>query len=136
MPDSEVVVASQIYNLAGPEADRPNYLKSLIMGGLSRNSKDMGNVITSGYLNGPGLRYRRFARWARTNEDVQASLGITNGNLQPYRNIDQAVVKANISVGVGESVDVVETAKIEPADINYWVLHYLIAINMIGILAS
>lgn len=63
-----ILVSSTVYNMAGPEVDRVNYLRSLVASNVISNSKfSMPDTISSGYLNGPGIKARRFFRWALNN---------------------------------------------------------------------
>ena len=64
-------VASSVYNLAGDEKDRPIFLQSLIIRNvLSGTKRSLGDTITTGYLNGPGINFRTFFRWAVDNYDL------------------------------------------------------------------
>lgn len=61
-------VSSVAYNLAGDEAERPNYLKSLVVGNvLNNNGQSIAESLTQGYQNSPMQRLRKFYRWAFDN---------------------------------------------------------------------
>ena len=61
-------VSSVVYNLAGPIEDRPDYLKSVLLGKvLSNNRERLSDSINKAYLGGAGLRFRSYHRWCRTN---------------------------------------------------------------------
>ena len=59
------VVSSTVYNMAGDEADRPNFLKNSIFGAvMSPYNPYLGETLVRNYLNGPGLNQRKFFNWA------------------------------------------------------------------------
>jgi len=63
-----IVVSSTVYNMAGEEADRPNFLKNSVFGAvMSDYDHYLGNVIVSNYLRGPGINQRNFFKWAERN---------------------------------------------------------------------
>lgn len=64
----KIYVSSVIYNLAGPIEDRPDYLKSVLLGSmLTQKRFKPVEVIQSSYMGGTGLRLRGYHRWAREN---------------------------------------------------------------------
>lgn len=61
-------VSSVVYNLAGPIEDRPEYLKSVLLGNvMSRKPQRISEVIQPAYLGGAAMRLRNYHRWARTS---------------------------------------------------------------------
>jgi hypothetical protein len=95
--DKKIYVASTLYNLAGPEEDRPDYLKSLIAGNVITNSKfSMSETLQSGYLGGPGIKVRSFYRWALTN---YADIGVSYASFRTtpvYTEVDKDAILAEI----------------------------------------
>lgn len=69
-------VASTCYNLAGPEEDRPDYLKTMVAANVigSAPNFSMGDAIRTGYTSGPGVKLRGFYRWASMNYNSVISL--------------------------------------------------------------
>ncbi|ANJ20801.1 hypothetical protein HYO99_gp67 [Roseobacter phage RD-1410W1-01] len=63
-------VSSTIYNLAGPEEDRPNYLKGTLFSSVMANNPSIADDITGSYFKGPGMRQRHFFRYADRNNLV------------------------------------------------------------------
>lgn len=120
----QISVASSVYNLAGPESKRPQYLKSLIMGGVMQDVDSMGHVIGNGYLNGPGLRLRNFAKWARNNQELQDTIGITRGDIRVQVDIDWAILKANLPLDPGYTARI-DFAEVGEADFEYWAHQYM-----------
>jgi hypothetical protein len=61
-------VSSVVYNLAGPVEDRPEYLKSIVLGNMITQSRfSIADTIQTSYLQGPGMRLRSFHRWAKNH---------------------------------------------------------------------
>jgi len=61
-------VSSTLYNMAGPEDERPNYLKGTLFSSVMANSPSLTDDITKSYFNGPGLAQRSFFRYADRND--------------------------------------------------------------------
>lgn len=118
-------VASSVYNLAGPEDVRPDFLKSVLMGGIMQGAS-LGEAIPDSYLNGPYFKFRRFLKWAKTDADFAAHIGPATGELRGFQVLDLDVVKANTPPPSGMEVDHVELAQIGDADVTFWVLQYLL----------
>lgn len=121
----KTAVDSVVYNLAGDEVNRPDFLKSLIFGGVRQGADSLGNVVSKGYQNGPYFKFKRYLRWAKSDPDFAAQIGTANGELLGYQQLDLAIVKANIPPPTGQFVDHVEMARIDDANIGYWVLQHL-----------
>lgn len=119
MGDKAVSVASSVYNLAGPQSRRPDFLKSLLIGGIMRDVPSMAEVISTGYRNGPGLRLRRYANWAKKNPEFQAALGITSGELEAILDVDLSVVLAALTLNPGETAQI-DYAELGGANIVHW----------------
>lgn len=66
--DEEISVASTLYNLAGDEDERPNFLKSTLFAGIMANSESLGDEIVGSYLNGPGIKLRQFFNYCKRND--------------------------------------------------------------------
>lgn len=61
-------VSSTLYNMAGPEDERPNYLKGTLFSSVMSNSDSLADDITTSYFEGPGLKQRSFFRYADNND--------------------------------------------------------------------
>lgn len=123
----QVAVSSTIYNLAGPESKRPQFLRSLILGGIMQEADSLGEVISTGYHNGPGLRLRQFGKWARNNEDLQDEIGITFGDIRLPPVIDRDILAENIPVDSGYTPRI-DWAEISAGNLLYWARQY-VAVN-------
>jgi hypothetical protein len=63
-----IVVSSSVYNMAGLEEDRPDFLKSSIFSAImSPYDKYLGEVVVGNLLSGPGIKQRSFFNWAIRN---------------------------------------------------------------------
>jgi hypothetical protein len=110
-------VSSVVYNLAGPVEDRPDYLKSVILGNLlTRKNFRPGKVLQESYGAGIGLRLRGYHRWARTNYQ---QVGISKDSFQHKRDINADVVAAAMlsDFEITASIDWVDTG---PTAIEMW----------------
>lgn len=85
-------VSTVTYNLAGPIEDRPDYLKSVILGSLLTQKRfNASKVIQTAYTGGVGLRLRGYHRWARDN---YKQVGIPTDRFYGKRNLNADVVAA------------------------------------------
>lgn len=85
-------VSTVTYNLAGPIEDRPDYLKSVILGSLLTQKRfNASKVIQTAYTGGIGLRLRGYHRWTRDN---YKQVGVPTDNFYGKRNFNADVVAA------------------------------------------
>ena len=85
-------VASTLYNLAGPEEDRPDFLKGTLFGSVMANSPSLSDDISNAYFHGPGISQRSFFNYAVRNS-LAGLPDITVSNSAP---VDATVVAAQI----------------------------------------
>lgn len=116
-------VASTVYNMAGPEEERIDYLKTVVNSGIISNTKfSMGDVIFNNYLNGPGITTRAFHRWAKRPGNYD-QIGIPEVDIySPTYNT--STISANIPVGSGETATL-QSVKYGPAEYSYWAEQYV-----------
>lgn len=89
-----ITVSSTLYNMAGDEDDRPDYLKGVLFASMIQNSESLGDDITKSYLEGPGIKQRQFFKYAqRSNLAGLPTVTATNSNP-----VDPAVVAGEIDV--------------------------------------
>lgn len=92
----KVYVSSVVYNLAGPEKDRPNYLKTTVISNvIGQNGFSMGDTIQGAYLKGPGIKFRSFARWCESS-GYSRLIGMSNGTIRAQKTIDPNQIGAYI----------------------------------------
>lgn len=107
-------VSSTAYNLAGNVENRGSYMKTLMIGSIVGNSNSsMGETFRDGYMNGPGMRLRKFFRWAENN---YGEIGVPTGSLGSTMNIDQATVESHIP---GEAEKTVVAQRINAGSYDY-----------------
>ena len=116
-------VASSVYNLAGDEKDRPIFLQSLIIRNvLSGTKRSLGDTITTGYLNGPGINFRTFFRWAVDNYDL---IGMPTGQMYAGDVINTQIVADAIPSAANESIWVQE-ARLAESEYEIWAEQWMI----------
>jgi hypothetical protein len=123
----EVAVASVVYNMAGDEADRPSYLKSLVIQQqFGRYKSSISEAITSGLLNGPAMRLRSFFRWARDNGDFDL-IGLPSGELERSTEADEPLLIAAIEEDNPTIVvdDITESATGAPSPL-WWAARWIL----------
>jgi hypothetical protein len=91
----KIYVSSSIYNLAGDELDRPNFLKSSLFSAVM-NPYDayLGETIVGNYLTGPGIMQRSFFNWASRNDIA----GLPTLKISAAIPIDQAIISPFIPI--------------------------------------
>lgn len=124
----KIYVSSSVYNLAGDELDRPNFLKSSLFSAVM-NPYDsyLGEVIVGNYLSGPGIMQRSFFNWA-VNNDIA---GLPTLSVTKSTPVDPAVVVPFIPVPatpVGLETRI-QSAEITDGDYIYWAERWLFENN-------
>ncbi|AHC56584.1 hypothetical protein JJJA_0068 [Achromobacter phage JWDelta] len=121
---TKILVSSSVYNLAGDIKERPDYLKTSVIGAvLSSNQYSAGELIPRSYLNGPGIRMRNFSYWARTN--YEPTVGIAYGDITTTGVIDNDAIASQIPHGNHEEV-IIQNAEIGFADFSFWADQYVL----------
>ncbi len=124
----KVYVASTVYNMAGDEDERPNYLKSLVIQNILSNRKiGMSDTFQAGYLHGPGIDLRSFYNWAKRPGNYER-VGIPSGSLNSGVNVDSSIIGSQIPVGSGNSA-YVQLAEYGGADFSYWAEEYMLEVR-------
>lgn len=111
-------VSSVVYNLAGDVNDRPDVLKTTVIGSILSEQESLGNSITNAYLTGAGMRLRTFASWART-QGYSSSISMSGGKITSGDSINMEELADEIVSTPGTTV-YVQTAEIGKADYSYW----------------
>ena len=91
-----LVVSSTLYNLAGDEENRPNFLKSTVFSHMigSDANEYLGQSISRNYLKGPGIAQRQFQSWAERNDFV----GLPGISVERFKEIEPSDVAPYIPV--------------------------------------
>lgn len=120
---TKVYVASSVYNMAGDIKDRPDYLKTTVVGGiLNNNNSSISDTITDSYLGGPGIRMRLFSTWSKDNYDPK--IGMASASLGVIAKIDTELVATQITAPPGQTV-YVQAANIGFGDFEKWCDQYI-----------
>ena len=120
-PKTTISVATVAYNMAGDAANRPDYLKTVVLSSvLSDDERFLGQDIVNAHLNGPGIAQRTFFRWA----DANFSLGMPGTKIQNTYEVASADVIGELTAPVGQTIEV-QSAFIEVANIYYYAENYL-----------
>lgn len=115
----KVSVSSSLYNLAGAIEDRPDFMKDTVISHVvSGNKTSLGDSIAGSLLTGPGIRFRSFARWARTS-GYSTFLSWDPGQIAFGSNIDNDVIEGKIPHAPGQVV-AIQTSEIDRADYGFW----------------
>jgi hypothetical protein len=119
-----VYVSSSVYNLAGDEADRPNFLKSSIYSAVMNNNNPyLGEVIVGNYITGPGILQRSFYNYAiRNNLSGLPSLTVRNTVAVDPVLVSQYILVPSTPVGVEIKC---QSAEITDGDFSYWAEKWL-----------
>ena len=63
-----ITVSSTLYNMAGDERDRPDFLKATVFSSVISNSPSIADDLNTAYMGGPGLQQRQFFRYCDRND--------------------------------------------------------------------
>lgn len=114
-----IYVASTVYNMAGEQENRINFLKTLIGSKMIGNTKfSMSETLTSTYLAGPGIKIRGFHRWCRDDKNF-GKIGVPKMNVVASFNLDMITISALIPVTTGQTATASKVL-FGVADPSYW----------------
>jgi hypothetical protein len=129
----QVFVSSVVYNMAGPEVDRLNYLKASIAGNVIGNSKfSMSEALTGSYLSGPGIKARQFFRWAFDNYN---DIGVPNCLILNRPDWDIPAIRQEMPEWAGIRTVHIMEIRAGLWDAQYWAEQFLMGYNA-GVLAT
>lgn len=117
----KIYVASTVYNMAGDETKRPNYLKTMVIGDIITpdGSSSMSDSLTNGYLSGPGIKLRQFYQW--TQRDYVTPLSFGSEGLAAPPDIDPAIVTGQIGANAA-----VQSVSFGGADYEIWAEQWML----------
>ena len=121
----KIYVSSSIYNLAGDELDRPNFLKSSLFAAVM-NPYDayLGDTIVGNYLTGPGIMQRSFFNWSVRNDIA----GLPTLDVSNATTIDPLLVQPLVpvpSTPAGQVIQV-QTAVLTDGDYGLWAEQWIL----------
>lgn len=116
-------VSSVVYNLAGDEKKRANYLTTSVVSGVLSNNPSLSNHLTQSYIKGPGLKLRSYGRWART-QGYTAALGMSTGTIIAGNSLNNTQLASQIPHPADQDL-FVQSSRIGRSDYSYWLDKYL-----------
>lgn len=121
-----IYVSSTVYNLAGDINDRPNYLKTTVVGKViadDASGQTMAETIQNAYINGPGIRLRSFIRWADSSgyDDL---IGLQPATIYLGDSIDSTVLAQQIPHDTGFDAIILDSES-GIADWSWWADQYM-----------
>jgi len=120
----KIFVSSVVYNLAGSEDDRVDFLQSTVASSvILDNKKSLGEDLTRTYLKGPAMDLRAFGRWARTSRYLDL-IGQVSGTLQTGNSLNEGELIKYLPKEPGEFVSL-QNSEIGIADYTYWTAKYV-----------
>ena len=120
-------VSSTVYNLAGDEDKRPNFLKATVIGAVIAGKDSLAQAIQDAYATGPGTRLKRFNNWAE-NQGYNDLVGSATSTFNSGNNIDNSLLALEIPSISGGVIEI-RTSEIDPADYSYWADQYVFLNN-------
>lgn len=121
----KIAVSSTVYNLAGDEDKRPNFLKATVIGAVIAGKDSLAQAIQDAYATGPGTRLKNFNRWSKT-QGYTNSVGLATSTIGSGDNIDDGILATEIPTLYGGTIEL-RSSKIDPADFSYWADQYVFA---------
>jgi hypothetical protein len=118
-----ISVASVVYNMAGDEFKRPNYLKTTVISAVIDNSPSIAQAITGSYMKGPAMTFRAFRRWA-DRTDYNDVIGLVTGSISTGDSVDADAVKDELPPSTGTII--LQNIELGPADYTYWADQYVL----------
>jgi hypothetical protein len=116
-------VSSTVYNMAGDIKDRPNFLKTVMIGhAINPRNQSTAQSIRDSYLAGPGTKLRRFGSWALDNYD---EVGVPHGNLYNQLDVSSEKVTPYIPHDPAEQVNV-QRVEAKLADFSFWAEQWML----------
>lgn len=116
-------VSSVVYNMAGDVADRPNYLKTVIVGStLVDDNRTKSDLLGASYRNGRGIKLRNYYRWALDN---YAAVGIPQASLIGTKILDPVSVAPALPAIPG-ATPMIQSAELGSADFSYWAEQWML----------
>jgi hypothetical protein len=121
----EVAVASVVYNMAGDEISRPDYMQTLVVRNVLAGGKtSMGDAIRMGQLAGPAMKLKQFYRWASSSTNY-STVGIPTAQLVAQGTVDADLVALHVPNETSEDL-IVQIAVAEAADPTYWARQWIL----------
>lgn len=121
----KIHVSATAYNLAGDYDKRNNFLKNTVLA-IVTSPRDLyiGETLSRAYLNGPGIRFRNFARWAKNSGYTDDVIKQTGGTITLPANVDHSIIARHINPSAPGKVNI-SLAELGIVEYNYWAMQYM-----------
>jgi len=120
----KIYVSSTVQNMAGDEKDRPDYLKTTVIGNILADRERLSETLKNSYLKGPGMKLRSFFRWASTGSNYD-DIGLPTAKVGYTKSFNASNIKNEIPKPSDRQV-VVQTIESGIADYSYWAEQYIL----------
>ena len=122
-----IIVSSTLYNMAGDEDDRADFLKGTIFGSVMADSPSLSDDLQTALFNGPGMEQRRFFRYADRN-DIP---GMTTTTIRNDVKVDTVVVGNQITPSASPPAPpglelTCTNAEVTDGDFEPWIMKWIL----------
>lgn len=121
----ETYVSSSVYNLAGDEANRPNFMASTIMSGVLSGSDNLSGHIQRALTVNAGTSQKRFFRWARDEYALGMPVGRVGAPVQINNEDVVAEVTTLLNLAANETVEII-SIEVDDPDVSYWAEEWIL----------
>jgi len=124
-PKKTIKVASTVYNMAGDEANRPNFLKTTMFSSIMNpNGVYLGESIVQAYLGGPGINQRSLFNYAKRTDYP----GLPTYSIRKAIVVDVEMVRPYITIpGSPAGLELtIQTATLSDGDYEIFAEQYMI----------
>ena len=123
----KIYVSSTVYNMAGDINERPNYLKTLVIGKVIQDvdKRSFGASIVDGYIYGPGIRLRNYGLWGVENFP---QVGVVTAEFYGSSKIESSDIASLIPHDPGQTIGI-QRAEVNSADPSYWAEQWMLQNN-------
>lgn len=119
----KVAVSSTVYNLAGEEDKRPNFIKATVISAVIAEKDSLAEAIQDAYKTGPGVKLKNFNRWAK-NHGYTDTVGLATSNISSGDSINNSILMTHIPTSYGGTIEI-NSSEIGSADFSYWADQYV-----------
>lgn len=120
---SKTYVSSVVYNLAGEESSRPNFLRTAIASAVIGEKDSIGEAIKDSYLSGPFYKLRNFVNWSK-NYGYTDLVGLATSSLNVSDSIDNSVILTQLPITSGY-LGTITSADVDVLNFTYWADQYV-----------
>lgn len=118
---TKTYVGSTVYNLAGENYDRPNYLKTMIVQTALSSTSSAGLAIRNGIFRGPNQDQKAFFKWTKKNYTLSNIRGVVTST----KLSDPSVLVPYLPTMPANSTGWVQEAHMGIPDPDYWADRHL-----------